>query len=201
MSVSTESKPFEAKSSARSFSRRWGTGLATGAIVGVVLLVPIILMLNRNAGKSGTVDRAETRSAPRTADEETVLAFLKKSAHEPASVELDRWGPHLTEGLFFDSQYLRAALEFGIDGLFGNGPGRKPAKLIRCVFRSKNALGAKTVADVLVLIQDGRAFGAIPNADGDEWRTPILSRLERHKETMRRFEENRKAMQNIRDMP
>ncbi len=109
------------------------------------------------------VVRPEVRKSPRTPEEEAVQRFVLANANDPKSVEFDRWGPHLDEGVTWPIDIGPSLFNVGNETPVKG----KPAKMLRTVFRGKNQFGATVIEDKVFIVQNGEVVLAEQNNMGD----------------------------------
>jgi len=151
-------------------------GIVCLAILGFVLLAVggVAFVFFFKSSDSPNLKTVEHRASARGKEEELVRKYILDTAHDPNSVEFDRWGPHdLTAELGVTGIVgFCAALDPGTRPISFPKSGMKetrPDKVIRVCFREKNALGAKQFKDALFLIQDEKVVEAGVNQFGDDW--------------------------------
>jgi hypothetical protein len=103
------------------------------------------------------MDHSDQRSFARGAEERTVRDYVLDNAHDPKSVEFDRWGPHDLAGDLGLTEQLQA----------GTAPGEQ---VVRVRYRASNPSGAKQLHDELFVVRKGKAVGRFSNDAGDEWK-------------------------------
>ena len=101
--------------------------------------------------------KVEIRADPRSAEEKLVKAYLLEKLNDPSSLEIASWGPHFLEGENWPVIKTK-------------DKDRPKARIFRVCYRTKNALGAKVLVDVLFTFADNKIIQIQPNEAGDEWR-------------------------------
>jgi hypothetical protein len=112
------------------------------------------------------VPLVEKRKEPRLPEEKIAKDWLIEKANDPSSIECDQWGPHDLVGEL-GARWPPAAV-------WPDAPvpedTRKPAQLLRVVFRGKNPFGAKVMHDWILILSDGKIRAVETNLYGDEWK-------------------------------